>query len=223
MLTFDDFLNDVDEVINDVTDALDGGDIGATVDTLLGQAADPVIDLLTGDPLTGATDLVNGLIPSLDTISGDDLANVVDTALPILGPIIGGPLGFAPVLSFATDILTGQTIGQLLGDSLDTWFDRDGYLASNPDVANASVDPFLHFLQSGAIENRLPELFDENFYLASNPDVGAAVASDQFSSGWLHFLTNGIREGRSPSPSIGSDIISAVSDTVNDLSSIGLL
>ncbi|TAD79284.1 MAG: hypothetical protein EA001_04465 [Oscillatoriales cyanobacterium] len=42
----------------------------------------------------------------------------------------------------------------------------------------------------------LNALFDENVYLARNPDVAAAVQAKRISSGFQHFLTSGIREGR---------------------------
>ncbi|MEL6763343.1 MAG: Ig-like domain-containing protein, partial [Cyanobacteria bacterium J06607_6] len=45
----------------------------------------------------------------------------------------------------------------------------------------------------------LAQLFDERFYLDQNPDVLAAVSSGQLSSGYAHFVSAGISEGRAPS------------------------
>ncbi|MDB9528276.1 cadherin-like domain-containing protein [Oscillatoria sp. CS-180] len=49
--------------------------------------------------------------------------------------------------------------------------------------------------------NDLPiaQFFDEQFYLTQNPDIGQAVGAGTFSSGFEHFLTAGIAEGRNPS------------------------
>ncbi len=54
-------------------------------------------------------------------------------------------------------------------------FDTDWYLAQNPDVAAAGIDPLVHYLRHGAAEGRDPNpLFDTDWYLAQNPDVAAA-------------------------------------------------
>jgi len=211
MLTFSELIDDVEDIVDEaIADFSPTG----TLD----------LDPLTGQPLPGVvTDLVDAIVPELGGITAEDIAEVVDDVVPLLTPIAGGPFGFAPVLSLATDLLTGETIETIVDDTLDFWFDRDNYLAANPDVADANLDPFLHFLQSGALENRLPDLFDENFYLENNPDVGAAVASDGLSSGWIHFLTNGASEGRSPSAGVAGDTLNAIANTLGQLTNAGLL
>ena len=35
------------------------------------------------------------------------------------------------------------------------WFDTNSYLAANPDVREAGIDPFLHYLQYGEAERRV--------------------------------------------------------------------
>src|ERR1022692_73341 len=40
--------------------------------------------------------------------------------------------------------------------ALSVFFDLQYYLATNPDVSAASVDPFIHFLQYGCGEGRSP-------------------------------------------------------------------
>ena len=68
------------------------------------------------------------------------------------------------------------------------------YLAGNPDVAAAGIDPLAHYEAFGAREGRNPDpLFDSAGYLARNPDVAAAGANPL-----AHFEVFGWREGRNP-------------------------
>ena len=77
----------------------------------------------------------------------------------------------------------------------DPLFDRTYYLAHNPDVAAAGVDPYQHYIATGWKEGRNPDaLFDTNYYLTTNPDVKAAGINPL-----AHFEANGWREGRQPS------------------------
>ncbi len=79
--------------------------------------------------------------------------------------------------------------------SLDPMFDSGLYLAQNPDVAAAGIDPYQHYLAYGWHEGRNPEaLFDTNYYLSQNPDVRAAGVNPL-----THYETYGWREGRDPS------------------------
>jgi hypothetical protein len=43
------------------------------------------------------------------------------------------------------------------------------------------------------------ESFDEAGYLRAYPDVAEALSSGLIKSGYLHFIANGLREGRTPS------------------------
>lgn len=71
-------------------------------------------------------------------------------------------------------------------------FDKKWYLAKNPDVAAANVDPVFHYLQHGWREGRNPSpKFDNNAYLADNPDVAAANACPL-----IHYINFGFSEGR---------------------------
>src|SRR4030095_16285547 len=81
-------------------------------------------------------------------------------------------------------------------------FDGAAYLAANPDIAAAQVDPLLHFLTSGAQEGRqpfalskliAPNGFDYVYYLQHNPDVAAAHVDPL-----AHFNEVGWKEGRNP-------------------------
>ena len=69
------------------------------------------------------------------------------------------------------------------------------YLAHNPDVAAAHVDPLQHYLVRGWREGRDPSaFFDTNWYLARNPDVKASGMNPL-----LHYDLYGWQEGRDPS------------------------
>src|SRR5688572_18444839 len=44
-------------------------------------------------------------------------------------------------------------------------FDKAWYLAHNPEIAEAGIDPILHYLRQGAANGRNPHpLFDTNWY-----------------------------------------------------------
>lgn len=71
-----------------------------------------------------------------------------------------------------------------------TIFDEEYYLATNPDVAAAGVDPFQHFMNFGFNENRDPSaLFDLSFYRQQRPDVAESGANPL-----LHFIRSGAFE-----------------------------
>lgn len=75
-------------------------------------------------------------------------------------------------------------------------FDAAAYLAENPDVAAAGLDPLEHFLSHGAKEGRRASAkFDPTLYLAANPDV-AEVGLNPL----VHYLRHGRDEGRALAP-----------------------
>lgn len=79
--------------------------------------------------------------------------------------------------------------------SQSQFFDEAYYLARNPDVAKASIQPIEHYLYYGAAEGRNPSPdFDTDFYLESYPDVAQAGINPL-----VHFLKYGAEEGRRPS------------------------
>src|SRR4051794_10184770 len=81
-------------------------------------------------------------------------------------------------------------------------FDRDWYLAQNPDVASAGIDPLRHYLQFGAGEKRNPNpFFDTGWYLANNPDVAKAGTNPL-----VHYIRFGKAEGRKPNRLIPADL-----------------
>ena len=74
----------------------------------------------------------------------------------------------------------------------DALFDTNYYLAQNPDVRAAGVDPLKHYEAFGWREGRDPSLlFSTGKYLAANPDVRAAAALPL-----LHYMQYGQYEGR---------------------------
>jgi len=78
-------------------------------------------------------------------------------------------------------------------------FDADFYLAMNPDIANAGMDPLDHFVRTGWLEDRDPNArFSVLDYLDANPDVGAANINP-----FAHYLVAGRAEGRSPRHGLG--------------------
>jgi len=85
-------------------------------------------------------------------------------------------------------------------------FDAAFYLALNPDVVSAGMDPLDHFIRTGWLEDRDPNArFSVLDYLENNPDVAAANINP-----FAHYLTTGRAEGRSPRHGLGFryDVIS---------------
>lgn len=71
-------------------------------------------------------------------------------------------------------------------------FDRNFYVANNPDVAASGVDPLSHYLEYGWKEGREPSAgFTGKQYLSLNPDVEISGNNPL-----VHFLNYGIAEGR---------------------------
>lgn len=81
----------------------------------------------------------------------------------------------------------GITVTGLLSDFLD--FEKQLQLQNPAAVAPGDVVDVLP----------LAQLYDESFYLSRNPDVAALVAGGVLSSGYQHFITFGLNEGRNPS------------------------
>ncbi len=81
---------------------------------------------------------------------------------------------------------------------LAPFFSESFYLRQNPDVADAGVDPFQHYITWGWHENRCPSpYFDVPWYLLQYPEVAAAGIEPL-----THFIENGIQEKRKPHPLI---------------------
>lgn len=85
-------------------------------------------------------------------------------------------------------------------------FNEAGYLAENPDIAEALADGSvqdarMHYVGFGFFEGRLgaTPAVDERWYLAAYNDVAQAVRSGKVASASEHYNVAGAAEGRSPS------------------------
>ena len=75
-------------------------------------------------------------------------------------------------------------------------FDADWYLAQNPDVAAAGLNPLDHFIATGAAEGRDPNpLFDSDWYLDQYPEVASAGQNPL-----ADYALRGIEADRDPNP-----------------------
>lgn len=71
-------------------------------------------------------------------------------------------------------------------------FDAGYYVSQNPDIAQAGIDPFRHFLHTGWREGRSPSAnFDAAYYLETHPDVKAQGVNPL-----VHYIESGFAEGR---------------------------
>ena len=115
------------------------------------------------------------------------------------GTVTGAKAGLDPVQITVTDTATGVQQRILVPVTLqvatDPLFDEAYYLAQNPDVKAAGVDPLQHYLSSGYKEGRDPNAyFSTSLYLKNNPDVAAGGLNPL-----LQFEAGGYAEGRNPS------------------------
>jgi len=75
-------------------------------------------------------------------------------------------------------------------------FDPDWYLAKNPDVVDANIDPARHYLFFGGFESRDPGPdFSSKWYLEKYDDVKKIGINPL-----VHYLLHGWLEGRDPNP-----------------------
>lgn len=80
-------------------------------------------------------------------------------------------------------------------------FDADYYLTNNPDVAQAGIDPVLHYCSQGWREGRDPHPdFSTAYYLEANPDVREAGICP-----YWHYIVAGKSEGRLPRPGVAAE------------------
>lgn len=92
-------------------------------------------------------------------------------------------------------------------------FDSAFYMETYPDVREARLDPFSHYMRQGWIEGRNPsEKFDTNRYLDLNRDVRDAGVNPL-----LHYALCGRVEGRALEPPRESDPAVAVPVNQDDL------
>ncbi|RTM08644.1 MAG: glycosyltransferase [Hyphomicrobiales bacterium] len=75
---------------------------------------------------------------------------------------------------------------------IQTAFDREFYLQSNPDIASAGVDALSHFLAHGWKEHRDPSAdFSVSYYLKRYPDIARAGLNP-----FIHYVLHGQGEKR---------------------------
>src|SRR5690554_3865993 len=90
-----------------------------------------------------------------------------------------------------TDGGEAEALALLRGSEL---FDAGWYLHHYPDVAQAGIDPALHYLKHGWKEGRRPgPVFDELWYLSQFPDASKAVVPPL-----VHYLHIGRHQGLAP-------------------------
>ena len=76
-------------------------------------------------------------------------------------------------------------------------FNEAYYLAENPDIAAAGVDPFQHYMSIGWRESRDPnKFFSSGFYTNFNADL----REDGTINPLQHYVEFGVQELRDPSP-----------------------
>jgi methyltransferase family protein/putative capsular polysaccharide synthesis protein len=86
-----------------------------------------------------------------------------------------------------------ESVGLIRSSEL---FDATWYLANNPDVSQAGMDPVLHYLQFGGFEGRDPSPnFSSKWYLDRHADVKKSGLNPL-----LHYLRYGKSEGRKTQP-----------------------
>lgn len=191
-------------------------------DTLTGGPANDILLPAAGTPVltggggadvfrftaTGTTATITDFTPGSDKI---------ELALPSLegaGELAIRQDGADTVITAGGDTIRLQGMTTLSPTDLrvtatGSLFNAAYYLAHNPDVADAGVDPYTHYMTIGWHEGRNPSsLFDTTWYLAHNPDVAAAGVNPL-----QHFETFGWREGRDPSASFSvADYLAANPD-----------
>lgn len=76
------------------------------------------------------------------------------------------------------------------------FFDPTFYLKEYKDVAEAAIDPLIHYVDYGAAEDRNPSpLFNTKYYVKTTPE-----GLEKRINPLLHYLKHGMHEGRSPRP-----------------------
>jgi hypothetical protein len=85
------------------------------------------------------------------------------------------------------------------GAAFAALFDAEDYMAANPDVRDAGVDPLAHYLAQGWREGRDPSrAFDGDRYLAAYEDVARSGLNPL-----QHYLSHGMAEGRQSFAAVG--------------------
>jgi hypothetical protein len=190
--------------------AIDGPNhvVGHTSTTYNGQQilhADVAFDLYDQFSPTGAGTPISFYLVAMHEIGHalglnheDDVPAVMNSVINenLTGPTDDDIAGIRSLYGPAPTAIAAVTTPAVSAGFI-ALFDDQFYLAHNPDVAAAGIDPKTHYLQFGAKEGRDPDkLFDTGYYTAHNADV-AAVGLNPLE----HYAVYGWREGRDPGPS----------------------
>jgi glycosyltransferase involved in cell wall biosynthesis len=73
-------------------------------------------------------------------------------------------------------------------------FDQRFYLIDNPDVAASGVNPLLHYLTMGYLENRNPNPFFDTALYSAQESLNREIKSNPF----VAFVKTGLKNGRTP-------------------------
>lgn len=112
-----------------------------------------------------------------------------------------------------------QVNGWKEGRNPNSIFDTKDYLALNPDVAAARLNPLEHFLRYGVYEGRAPNAdfvemreFDWSTYVRSNPDLRLA-GIDTAAEAYAHYVLYGEFEARPGAQTVyGAHITNGIPD-----------
>ena len=140
-----------------------------------------------------------GRDPSSGFCSGWYLNHYEDVKQAGINPLIhylkyGKKEGREPLTRELTQLLEEEADLALIRSS--GWFDGEMYLINNPDVAQANLDPLLHYFRYGGFEGRdLEPHFYSQWYLDTYDDVKKSGINPL-----VHYLKYGKSEDRRATP-----------------------
>ncbi|WP_428531536.1 Ig-like domain-containing protein [Rhodopila sp.] len=183
--------------------------VGQTVSFTVGLSEAVTVNATAGEPTLSLSDgatatYVSGsdtdaLTFSYTVAAGQAATDLAVTGVDLNGSTITDAAGNAADLTGAASDPPGTLT--IAGVAPVAEFDAAYYLANNPDVAAAGVDPAEHYATIGWKEGRNPDaFFNTDYYLNQNPDVAAAGIDPL-----THYDTIGWKEGRDPSADFSTD------------------
>lgn len=163
---------------------------------------------LTLDAKGSANSPLLGLVKSFSHQIAEDQANsthqisILTKRMRIISPMVAEIGFFIPLIKFKIYRRIQKDLNVIHASGL---FDSTWYLANNPDVAEARVDPIHHYLLYGGFERRNPgPNFSSGWYLDSYEDVKVTGINPL-----VHFVKYGIAEGRMGHPDLGVQMMTA--------------